>query len=214
MRNFVYGAGGHGKVVRDTLRALATEIGDEDVAKGMPPLEFDCVYVDEAKEIEDIILPAEIPYGARVVMGIGDNLIREKCVEKLKNMNKKFIFPYIKHPQAYISRGARIKEGIVVFVNAAVQPGSKLGKFCIINTGATVDHDCILGNYVHIAPGVSLCGNVTVGDYTLVGVGSSVIPNIKIGKNTIIGAGSVVVSDIPDGVVAYGNPCKIIKEIE
>ena len=214
MRNFVYGAGGHGKVVRDTLMALAEEAADKDVAKGVPPVEFDSVYVDEGKEIEDAVFPAEIPYGARVIMGIGDNLIREKCVEKLKNMDKNLIFPYTKHPQAYISKEARIKEGLVVFVNAAVQPGSKLGKFCIINTAATVDHDCILGNYVHIAPGVSLCGTVTVGDYTLVGVGSSVIPDIKIGKNTIIGAGSVVVSDIPDGVVAHGNPCKIIKEIE
>lgn len=211
MRNFVYGAGGHGKVVRDTVIALAKEAAGKNAVQHF---EFDCVYVDEDKELEDAILPAEIPCGGRVVMGIGDNLIREKCVEKLKNMDKNLIFPYIKHPQAYISRNARIKEGLVVFVNAAVQPGSKLGKFCIINTGAAVDHDCILGKYVHIAPGVSLCGNVAVGDYTLVGVGSSVIPDITIGKNTIIGAGSVVISDIPDGVVAYGNPCKIIKEIE
>ena len=36
----------------------------------------------------------------------------------------------------------------------------------------------------------------------------------KIGKNSIIGAGSVVTKDIPDNVIAYGNPCKIIRKNE
>ena len=206
MPNFIYGAGGHGKVVKDTILFVA--------ASATPPFTIDCVYADEDKEIEGVIIPENIPYGAQVFMGIGDNLFREKCVKKLKKMDKDLIFPYVKHPLAYVAKGVWTNEGVVVFVNAAVQPGSKLGKFCIINTGAKVDHDCILGNYVHIAPGVSLCGTVTVGDYTLVGVGSSVIPDITIGKNTIIGAGSVVISDIPDGVIAHGNPCKIIKEIK
>ena len=43
------------------------------------------------------------------------------------------------------------------------------------------------------------------------GVGSCVIQGINIGKNCFIGAGSVVVSDIPDNVVAYGNPCKVVR---
>ena len=40
------------------------------------------------------------------------------------------------------------------------------------------------------------------------------MPNVKIGSNVVIGAGSVVTRDIPDGVVAYGNPCKVIKNID
>jgi acetyltransferase-like isoleucine patch superfamily enzyme len=51
-----------------------------------------------------------------------------------------------------------------------------------------------------------------VGEGTWIGAGAVVIPGIRIGKNCIIGAGSVVVKDIPDGVKAYGNPCKIVEE--
>ncbi len=40
-----------------------------------------------------------------------------------------------------------------------------------------------------------------------------VLPGIKIGNNSVIGAGSVVTKDIPSNVVAVGNPCKVIKEI-
>jgi acetyltransferase EpsM len=63
-----------------------------------------------------------------------------------------------------------------------------------------------------VSPHATLCGNVSVGEGTWIGAGAIVIPGVKIGKNSIIGAGSVVVKDIPDGVVAYGNPCKVIRE--
>jgi acetyltransferase-like isoleucine patch superfamily enzyme len=43
-------------------------------------------------------------------------------------------------------------------------------------------------------------------------MGTNILNQVKIGKNTIIGAGSVVTKDIPDNVVAYGSPCKIIRD--
>ena len=41
----------------------------------------------------------------------------------------------------------------------------------------------------------------------------SVLPGVTIGDDTVIGAGSVVNKDIPDGVVAAGNPCRVIRKI-
>ena len=41
----------------------------------------------------------------------------------------------------------------------------------------------------------------------------TVLPNVKIGSDTVIGAGSVVTKDIPSGVVAVGNPCKVLRKI-
>ena len=40
-----------------------------------------------------------------------------------------------------------------------------------------------------------------------------IVPGVTIGENTVIGAGSVVTKNIPANVVAYGNPCKVIREI-
>ena len=40
-----------------------------------------------------------------------------------------------------------------------------------------------------------------------------VLPGVTIGNNWVIGAGSVVVKDIPDNMLAFGNPCKAIREI-
>ena len=72
----------------------------------------------------------------------------------------------------------------------------------------------MIGDYCHIAPGVNISGDTHIGEGTWVGVGSCVIQCLYIGKNCFIGAGSVVVKDLPDNVVAYGNPCRIIKNNE
>lgn len=54
---------------------------------------------------------------------------------------------------------------------------------------------------------------VTIGDNVWIGGNSVILPGVKIGSNTVIGAGSVVTKDIPDWVVAGGNPCKVIRKI-
>lgn len=55
---------------------------------------------------------------------------------------------------------------------------------------------------------------ITVGDNVWIGSNVSVLPGVSIGSNVVIGAGSVVNKDIPDNVIAVGNPCKVIKEIK
>lgn len=54
---------------------------------------------------------------------------------------------------------------------------------------------------------------VTIGDNVWIGGNTVVLPGVHIGSNTVIGAGSVVTKDIPEWVVAGGNPCKVIREI-
>ena len=54
---------------------------------------------------------------------------------------------------------------------------------------------------------------VTIGDNVWIGGSVTILPGVTIGSNVTIGAGSVVTKDIPDNVVAVGNPCKVIKKI-
>ena len=54
---------------------------------------------------------------------------------------------------------------------------------------------------------------VHIGKNCWIGAGVVIVPGITIGDNTVIGAGSVVVKDIPAGVVAVGNPCRVLREI-
>lgn len=54
---------------------------------------------------------------------------------------------------------------------------------------------------------------VTIGDNVWIGGSVVICPGVRIGSNTVIGAGSVVTKDIPDWVVAAGNPCRVLRAI-
>ena len=61
--------------------------------------------------------------------------------------------------------------------------------------------------------GLEYAFSITVGDNVWFGGNVTVLPGVTIGSNTVIGAGSVVTKDIPSGVLAAGNPCRVIREI-
>ncbi|MCM1139261.1 MAG: acetyltransferase [Muribaculum sp.] len=193
----LFGASGHAKVVMDIISAQGDEVGslyDDnphcDEIHGKP------VFVATDKEVE-----------GPLIVSIGSCKIHKLIVERYGHLK----FATVIHPKSIISDTATIGKGTVVMPGAIINADAKIGKHCIINTKASVDHECIVGDYVHIAPGATLSGHVEVGECTWIGVGACVKQGIKIGKNCMIGVGSIVVNDIPDNVVAYGNPCKIVK---
>jgi len=61
--------------------------------------------------------------------------------------------------------------------------------------------------------GLEIAWKITVGDNVWIGANVVVLPGVTIGSNTVIGAGSVVTKDIPSGVIAVGNPCRVMREI-
>lgn len=61
--------------------------------------------------------------------------------------------------------------------------------------------------------GLEIALPITVGDNVWIGTNVSVLPGVTIGSNVVIGAGSVVNRNIPDGVIAAGNPCRVIRKI-
>ena len=98
---------------------------------------------------------------------------------------------------------------------------------CVILDGAKVK----FGDNVFVAPqcgfytaghpldvakrtaGLEYALPITIGNNVWIGAHVSVLPGVSIGDNTVIGAGSVVTKDIPANVLAYGNPCRVIREI-
>ena len=54
---------------------------------------------------------------------------------------------------------------------------------------------------------------IAIGENAWLGADVTVLPGVTIGKNSVIGAGSVVTKDIPENVVAVGNPCRVLRQI-
>ena len=63
------------------------------------------------------------------------------------------------------------------------------------------------------AKGLQYNKDVYIGENTWIGAGVIIVPGVCIGKNSVIGGGSVVTKDIPDNVIAVGNPCRVLREV-
>jgi len=107
------------------------------------------------------------------------------------------------------------------------------GNSVYANFNLTLVDDCdiFVGNNVMFAPNVTVATAthpinpvlrskqaqynlpVHIGNNVWIGTGAIILPGVSIGDNTVIGAGSVVTKDIPANVVAVGNPCKVLREI-
>ena len=61
--------------------------------------------------------------------------------------------------------------------------------------------------------GLEFGAPVTIGDNVWIGGNAVINPGVTIGSNVVIGSGSVVTKDIPDNVIAVGNPCRVLREI-
>lgn len=116
------------------------------------------------------------------------------------------------HPDAVVSAKTVIGNGVLIEAGCLVTPNPIIGNNVVINTGSQVNHDNVVEDNVYIASGVILSGGVLVGNNTLLDDGVIITLGKKVGENCIIGAGAVVTKDIPDNSIAYGSPCKVIKE--
>lgn len=113
-------------------------------------------------------------------------------------------------------------------IEKLVKRGLKLGnnvhfgEYTIIDDShcwlISIGDDCVFAPRVHILAhdastkkhlGYTKIGLVEIGKRTFIGAGSIILPGVKIGEDVIIGAGSVVTKDIPDGMIATGNPAVV-----
>jgi len=198
---YLYGAGGHAKVVIDVLLSqniqvagLFEDTGTKDSLNGIPVLPGIKLTGKPLPELD-----------APIIVCIGSNPDRAALVYLISNN-----FGTAIHSSAIVSSSASIGEGSVVLQGAIIQAETIIGKHVIINTDASIDHESIIEDFVHISPNATLCGQVYVGEGAHIGAGATIIPGIKIGKWSTVGAGAVVIRDIPDFALAVGNPARIL----
>ncbi|GJQ60098.1 MAG: hypothetical protein D8M57_19590 [Candidatus Scalindua sp. AMX11] len=131
---------------------------------------------------------------------------------KLWKTNQSEFFNLI-HPSSVISSTVTTDTGVQIEPLSVVAPYTKFEFGVNVGRNCSVGHHNILGDYCSIYLGTNIAGYVEIGEGTTIGPGCTVFSNIKIGSNTIIGGGSVVTKDIPSNVLAFGNPCQIVKNL-
>ncbi len=198
----ILGAGGHARVIVETLRLLNIKIlGLIDEMEHSDKNRFGLPILGNESFLESV--DKTITY---LINGIGNISIRKMLYEKFTNKGFKF-FSLI-HPSAIVANDVILGEGVQVFPRVVINPGTRIGDNVIINTGSIVEHDCQVDAHVHISPGAILCGGVKIAEGVHMGAGSVAIQSICVGKDSLIGAGAVIINNIPENVRVKGVPAK------
>ena len=204
----IWGAGGHGKVIADVIRAQFGDVLLEYVERDSSRLGETCepgggkVTRDEETFRADLEAGLEHP----VVLAVGNNRARlEMYVRVVANGGD---LPTLVHPTASVSPSAELGPGTHVVTGAIVHPGARVGAAVILNTGCIIEHDCVIGDGCHVSPGAVLAGGVHVGARSWIGAGATVINNVRVGSDVTVGAGAVVIDDVPDGATVVGVPAR------
>lgn len=201
MAIFIAGSGGFGRETLDaviagsgTVEAFFNEIDPDGVVRGVP-----------------VRHPDTAPEGHEFVVGIADPEVRRRLVGLLEDRGLRA--HTVVHPRATIAPDTTVGPGCVILANAYVSSTVTLGAHVQVNYNATIGHDCVVGDYASIYPGANVGGGVTLAAGSTIGSGAVVRQRLRVGNGTFVGAGAVVVSDLPDGVVAYGVPARVVRPV-
>lgn len=120
-------------------------------------------------------------------------------------------FPPVIDPHASVARSAEISDGVYVAGGAATGAFAVLAPFALVNRNGSIGHHSRLGAYASLGPGATIAARCDIGRGTMIGAGAVIAPGLRIGVNCLIAAGAVITRDIPDHVMAAGNPARVIE---
>ena len=182
--------------------------------------------------------PKEKMHSGDLYLPGDDEIMAEQmlCLDRLYDYNQTRPTEARKREQMLKEMFAEIGEGCYIEPPLHSNWGGKhchFGKFVYVNFNLTLvdDTHIYVGDYTMLGPNVvvATAGHpilpelreqayqynfpVHIGKNCWLGAGVIVLPGVTIGDNVVIGAGSVVTKDIPSNVVAVGNPCRVLREI-
>jgi len=205
----IFGSSGHAKVIVDIIESESKFelIGFIDKFKSIGDEVLGYKVIGNEESLPDLMLKFGFNKG---VVGIGDNFIRSKVVEKIKQLATNFQFINCIHKSAKVSNHLAIGIGNVLMPGATVNASSVISNHCILNTNSSLDHDCVMSNFSSLGPNSAVGGNCNIGEFSNVGIGASVFQGISIDRNCIIGGGSLVNKHTQPNSVYYGVPARLI----
>ncbi len=134
-------------------------------------------------------------------------------VEFLKK-NYNLRFSQLIHPTAFVSRHARIGQGVYIGAMSVIGPGCVVKDHVSVGRAVSVGHDTVLHEYVRVNPGSNIAGHVQIFDGAMIGLGANIIEELVIGRHAVVAAGAVVIKDVSEKTMVAGVPAVFKKMYE
>ena len=208
----IYGAGGLGREVYEVAYAINCQRS----------LWSEIIFIDDGDDIKD---NRKIPIytfneasrrfskeSFEVCIAIGEPSIRQILYDKLVAESIKLAT--IVHPEVSIPDSTTIGEGTIICKFVSITCDINIGNNVYIHPMACIGHDSVIGDSSVVSSFVDVAGDCIIGDGVFLAIGVVMKQGISVGNKSIIGMSSVIHRDIPESVIAMGNPARAMKNNE
>ena len=207
MRLFIYCAGGFGREVFDSADRInrsderwdeisfIDDVRTEKVFYGAKVFKLEAVLAEFSIDSFEVTIANGEPKARKDIFGrlVSNNINLATLVDRT----------------SVVSGTARMGRGVILTPFCSVSSQAVIGNNVAVNTKAIVGHDVKLGDHSVVSSMVNIGGACSIGEDSYIGMGAQIKEGgIMIGKEVIVGMGSVVYDDIPDGMIALGNPAR------
>lgn len=205
----IFGASGFGREVAWLVERINTEESTWNLLG----------FMDDAEELQGTLINGYKVLGktddvkhypdAYFVCAVGASKVREKIINRMKQVNPNIKFGTLIDPTVEMSKLVTIGEGTIMCAHTIITVNIEIGNHVIINLDCTIGHDAVIKDFVTLYPSVNVSGISTIGRGVELGTGMQIIQGKHIEDYSILGAGAVVVKDINEAGVYVGVPAKI-----
>lgn len=206
----IFGAGSLGKELCDIARRIQQREGRWETI----------VFVDEVTEQKEFYgAPVHRPqdYHGRweeieFVIANGTPRSRHQIFDRLVAAGAQVT--NLVDPTAIVSPTAKLGKGIIVTPYSTISSDVVLADDVLVQSYVRVGHDIQVGAHSVLSSNVGIGGGTNIGEDTYIALGAMVRDGLVVGSNTVVGMGAMVSRDIPDGVIALGNPARVMRRNE
>ena len=136
---------------------------------------------------------------------------RKRVIDGLRVERERFA--RIIDPRVVFSPDATIGRNVLIMAHTFISCGVTIGDHCVMLPNTVVSHDSVVGDYCCVGSSVAIAGFVTIGSLCYIGSGARIRERISIQQRSLIGLGANVIADIHEGVVAVGNPARVMRKV-
>jgi len=209
MNLYIYCAGGFGKEIMDVARRKNNATQQWNNIKFVDDaIADDAKYGAQVMRFDQVISHNGIDQ-AEFLIAAGEPAVRNKIRVKLEQAKAKL--GRLVDISTVVADTANISDGVVITPLCSISSDAVLARNSCVNTMSIIGHDVFIGENSVISSMVNMGGACIVGRDSYIGMGALIKEGVKIGSNSIVGMGSVVYNDIPDGVIALGNPARVMR---